>query len=85
MCDFFDDFDDFIDDGFRDGEFDDDMEDSVDSDFKDDLNQEDDQNDGFSVEDAIFIGGLFGSAYEEGKQERLKRKKDGLEDPPDID
>ena len=85
MCDYFDDFEgEFIDEGFDDGEFDDGMEDSVDPEM-DDLNQEDDQNDGFDVEDAFFTGGLFGFAYEEGKRERRKRKKDVWEDSSDID
>ena len=76
MCDFFDDFDDFMDDG---------MEDSVDSDFNDDLIQEDDQNDGFDVEDAFFTGGLFGFAYEEGKRKRRRWKNTDPDDPSDID
>ena len=85
MCDFFDDFEDFIDDGFDDGEFDDGMEDSLNPDQIDELNQDDDQNDGFDVEDAFFTGGLFGFAYEEGRRKRQKRRSSGSDDPSDID
>ena len=85
MCDFFDDFDELIDDGFDDGEFDNGMEDTEDTDFNDELNQEDDQNDGFDIEDAFFAGGLIGFAYEEGKRERRKRKSHGSDVPSDID
>ena len=60
------------------------MEDTEDTDFNDDLIQEDDQNDGFDVEDAFYTGGLFGFAYEEGKRERRKRKDTGSDDPSDI-
>ena len=81
MCNFFDDFDgEFIEDEFDDG-----MEGSADPNFNDELNQEDDQNDGFDVEDAFYIGGLIGFAYEEGKRERCKRRKNSdSDDPSDI-
>ena len=52
--------------------------------FDDDLIQEDNQNDGFDVEYAFFTGGLFGFAYEEGKQERRKRRSPGSDDSSDI-
>ena len=87
MCDYFDDFDgEFMDGGFDGGEFDDGMEDFLNSDIADDQSQEDDQNDGFDVEDAFFAGGLFGFAYEEGRLERRKRRKNAdADDPSDID
>ncbi len=88
MCDYFEDFDwEFMEDEFDDGAFDDDMDGSADPDFNDELNQEDDQNDGFDVEDAFYTGSLFGFAYEEGRLrgEKRKRKNADSDDPSDID
>ena len=86
MCDFFDDFDgEFMDDWFDDGKFDYEFEDSLDPDINDDQSQEDDENNGFDIEDAFFTGGLFGFAYEEGKRERRRKKDLGSDDPSDID
>jgi len=82
MCDNFDDFDgEFMDDG----EFDDDIEDSLDPDQNEDLDQDDDQHDGFGWDDAYWIGTGLGFAYEEGRQERRKRKKIDSDDSSEID
>ena len=77
MCDFFDDFEgEFMDDGF-----DDDMEGSADPAFDDNLSQEDDQNDGFTWDEAYWSGVGLGFAYEKGKRERRKLKNTNSEDP----
>jgi hypothetical protein len=42
--------------------------------------------DRFTGKDAFILGGAMGWAYEEGRQERRKRRKDSdLDDTPDID
>ena len=70
---------------FMDNGFDDDMEGSADPDFNDELNQDDDQNDGFDVEDAYWSGVGLGFAYKEGRRERRKRRKNSdSNDPSDI-
>ena len=91
-----DDFEDFEDDFDDDGDFmdDDSMEDGFDDDFgsdgslddgpemEDDLTGDDMHDDEFTTEDAIFLGGAMGFAYEEGMEEAERRK---LEKKMDAD
>ena len=64
------DFDDSFDDSF-----DEDVESMEDSSFDDGLEMEDKPSkDGFAIEDAILLGTMMGLAYEEGLEERRRRK-----------
>ena len=77
MCDFDDNFDDMEDDSFMD---DDQCEDEFDSDpLEDDEFDESDEteseNDDFTVEDAFFLGGAMGWAYQEGFQDAIRRRQ----------
>ena len=98
MEDFFDGFDgDFIDGEFEDDYGEDDfgedldgceMEDTADEEpvAGVDSNKDEPICDEFDVEDAFVVGGLMGWAYEEGRQERRKRRKNSdSNDPSDID
>ena len=64
------DFDDVFDDNF-----DEDVESMEDSSFDDGLEMEDEPSkDGFTIEHAILLGSMMGLAYEEGLEERRRRK-----------
>ena len=79
--DFFDDFDDDFDemeeDSFEDSldeNFE--MDDTLDGDNKsdDEPEQAESEEDKFTAQDAFFLGGAMGFAYEEGLEERKRRK-----------
>jgi len=77
MCDFDDDFDDMEDDSFMD---DDQCEDEFDSDpfgdeELDEPDQTESQDDSFTGEDAFFLGGAMGWAYEDGFQDGIRRRR----------
>ena len=93
MCDFYDDFDgEFEDDGFMGDDFEDTYGEHLD-DYEpeeplslDELNQDGSECDRFTGRDAFILGGAMGWAYEEGLEERRKRRKNSdSNDPQDID
>ncbi len=77
MCDFEDDFEDVEDDSFMD---EDECEDEFDSDTfgdeeLDEPDQTESQDDGFTGEDAFFLGGAMGWAYGEGFQDAIRQRR----------
>ena len=91
MCDFFDDFDDFENDGSNDGcidsdSFEDNFEEdqemnessSADSEFDGESDQHESPDDKLTV-DPFLIGGAMGYAYEEGLEERKRKKRKRIE------
>lgn len=72
MCDFEDDFDsgDFM----NEDSFEDSFEDEIMDDLDDDLESGDPDADEFTGKDAFFVGSIVGSAYEEGLEERRRRR-----------
>ena len=72
MCDFDEDFDDG--DSFE-NEFNDEFMDDTDDGFSTDDSESDDSDaDEFTVRDAFLVGSIVGNAYEEGLDERERRR-----------
>ena len=81
--DWFDDFDDFEDEYDADAEMDDPFD--GDSECDAEPNQAESQGDGFTTEDAFFLGSAMGFGYEEGLRERKRRKRKRFSDDDDSD
>jgi len=90
MCDIFDDFDGFGENGFMD---DDSFEDSLEGDLdepytadnepEDGLDEAESKHNDFTARDAWVVGGAMGYAYEEGLNERKRRKRKRYSDESD--
>ena len=81
MEDYFEDFDDFGENGFTDDDsFEDSLEGEMDEPFADEPDHEDEpdeaesQDDHFTAKDAFILGGAMGFAYEEGVEERRRKR-----------